>query len=452
MRPLPYRVRLVNRVILALLLFFVCFQIGKCIAPESEEQQAASAELQGNEPGNENRKDGEVSNAGKGAGSEPPLAKKAGNEAPARDEGGNAGKPDSEAPSDTAGSEVQEAEPIDSTHIKAQKDVFLAEKIDLLLRRFHPDYALYLIVDAGSNEILAWGERKDGKVQSEPDFMPRSTFPAASLIKTVTVAAALESKRYALNTQIPFIGASHTLYKRQIHPKPDYSGPTISLEEAYAKSSNPPMAIVGYTVGANALRSAAKKLGFNQNFPKGAPNRSDYSPPDTGYGLAEVASGFTQSTNISPLLAAAQVRSIVTGKALEIPHAKGLAPYAPETAIALPVEKFSENTYYGLRAAMQKTVTGGTARKNISTKYMARKSYNDLTIGGKTGSLDGDSPAGRYEWFAGFARRKDDPKKSIVIVIMQAHIEIRSQPATQVAAMLINYWARHLRDLEGAKK
>lgn len=450
MRQLPYRVRLVNRVILALLIFFVCVQIGRCLAPESEAAQGDKVEDVSDK---EAEKGGDGGNAAKAkeAGSEKPEARNSASGAPTEGDGGNSAEV--AVISDSSDSSRTEApEPIDSTHIKAQKDVFLAEKIDLLLRRFHPDYALYLIVDAPSNEILAWGERKDGKVQSEPDFMPRSTFPAASLIKTVTVAAALESKRYSLSTPIPFIGASHTLYKRQIHPKADYSGPTITLEEAYAKSSNPPMAIVGYNVGAKALRSAAKKLGFNQTFPKGAPSRSDYSPPDTGYGLAEVASGFTQATNISPLLAAAQVRSIVTGKALEIPHAKGLAPYAPESAIELPLEKFSENTYYGLRAAMQKTVTGGTARKNISTKYMARRSYDDLAIGGKTGSLDGDSPAGRYEWFAGFARRKDDPKKAIVIVIMQAHIEIRSQPATQVAAMLINYWARHLRDLEGAKK
>ncbi len=41
----------------------------------------------------------------------------------------------------------------------------------------------------------------------------------------------------------------------------------------------------------------------------------------------------------------------------------------------------------------------------------------------------------------GFAQAKDDPSKAIVVVVMQVHKEIRSQPATQVAAVVINHWA-----------
>ena len=92
---------------------------------------------------------------------------------------------------------------------------------------------------------------------------------------------------------------------------------------------------------------------------------------------------------------------------------------------------------------MIRTVTHGTARKNISTRHMARKNYEALTIGGKTGSLDGHDPYGRYEWFMGFAQSKENPGKAVVLVIMQVHDlqGVRSQPATQVAAMLFNYWA-----------
>ena len=74
---------------------------------------------------------------------------------------------------------------------------------------------------------------------------------------------------------------------------------------------------------------------------------------------------------------------------------------------------------------------------------MARKNFSALTIGGKTGSLDGHDPYGRYEWFMGFAQSKGNPSKAVVLVIMQVHDlqGVRSQPATQVAAMLFNYWA-----------
>lgn len=276
-----------------------------------------------------------------------------------------------------------EVEIVDSVHIKNQKDVFLAEKIDNMLRRFKPMHSAILVVEPNSNEIIAWGETKDYKVQNAPDYISRSTFPAASLAKTITIAAAMESNRYSLNSPIPDRGAHHTLYKNQLRVPENYTGPTIELQDAYAKSANPPLGIIGLNVGAKRLRDAAKMLGYNTNFPGGLPGRSNYAPPDSGYGLAEVSCGFIQSTTLTPLLAAAQVRSILAKKPLEIPWAKDLKGIAPKQRIALDVGKFSENTYYGLRAAMLRSVTNGTARKHISTKNMARKNFNALNIGSR---------------------------------------------------------------------
>ena len=329
----------------------------------------------------------------------------------------------------------------DTLHIKSQKNPFLAEKIDILLRRYHPDLGIILVVDTKTNEIIAWGERRDGKIQNRPDWIGRPTFPAASLAKLVTIAAAMESNRYSLNTRIPMMGRHHTLYLNQLRVPEKYKGPTMELSEAFARSANPPMAIVGKTVGAKRLLSAAAKLGYNKRFPGNAPNASSYTAPDTGYGLAEVACGFTTSTTLTPLLAAAQVRAILTKKPLQIPWARDMAPFAPQRSLALDIGKFTENTYYGLRESMLRSVAQGTAHKHMSTKNMAKKNFEALRLGGKTGSLDGKDPAGRYDWFMGFAESRANPSKSIVVIVMQMHKEIRSQPATQVAATVINYWA-----------
>ena len=329
----------------------------------------------------------------------------------------------------------------DTLHIKSQKNAYLADKIDILLRRYHPDLGIILVVDTKTNEIIAWGERRDGKVQNKPDWIGKATFPAASLAKIVTISAAMESNRYSLNTPIPMIGRHHTLYLRQLKVPEKYNGPTMELSEAFARSANPPMAIIGKSIGAKRLLAAAAKLGYNRRFPGNVPNTSNYTAPDTGYGLAEVSCGFTTSTTLTPLLAAAQVRAILTKKPLEIPWARDMVPFAPQKRVALDIGKFSENTYYGLREAMLRSVTQGTAHKHMSTKNMARKNFEALRIGGKTGSLDGNDPAGRYDWFMGFAEARNDPSKSIVVIVMQMHKEIRSQPATQVAATVINYWA-----------
>lgn len=334
-------------------------------------------------------------------------------------------------------------EVIDSTHIKNQKDVYMAEKIDNLLRRFKPENSIILMVDAKTNEIIAWGERKDNAVQSKPDYFIRNTFPAASLAKTITIAAAMDNNRYALNSQIPLIGHAHHLYKNQLRVPANYHGPTVEMQDAYAHSYNPPLALIGMDVGAKKLKDAARKLGYNMNFAGGLPGRSTFAPPDTGYALAEASCGFTDATTLSPLQAAAQVRAILMKKPLEIPWASNLKGYAPTSRIAQDVGTFKENTYYGLRQAMIRSVTHGTARKNISTKHMARKNYDALYIGGKTGSLDGKDPKGRYDWFMGFAQSKEDPSKAIILVVLQIYDNqgLRPQPTTQVAGMLINYWA-----------
>ena len=442
----PYKERMRNRCIAAGVFIILCVFIASCIFESSEK---VAATKQGAEPAASVAETDSATTAG----AEPSAAESTAIEAiqqkygtesdAATDKNEEIANVQASIAATVAPDNAPEPEIIDSVHIRMQKDVFLAEKIDNMLRRFKPMHSVVLVVEPKSNEIVAWGETKDYKVQNEPDYFIRNTFPAASLAKTITIAAAMESNRYSLNSPIPDRGAHHTLYKNQLRVPENYTGPTIELQDAYAKSANPPLAIIGMNVGAKRLRDAARNLGYNTNFPGGLPGRSSYSPPDSGYGLAEASCGFTEATTLTPLLAAAQVRSILMKKPLEIPWAENLPAYAPKNRIALDVGKFSENTYYGLREAMIRSITNGTARKHISTRNMARKNFNALNIGGKTGSLDGHDPYGRYEWFMGFAQSKEDPSKALVVVILQVHDlqGYRSQPACQVAAMIINYWA-----------
>lgn len=451
---LPYAVRMRNRAIAIFVFIGICAGIGSCIYKDKI-SGAEAAELKVEtqaEPANDYNKE-EVA-----AGNQAQEIKAAGpSESAKMFEGPTAEDIENTQMAVTA--EIAPSNPpaveiIDSVHIKSQKDVFLAEKIDNLLRRFKPENAIILIVDAKSNEIMAWGERKNNAVQNQPDYLTRNTFPAASLAKTITIAAAMESNRYALNTSIPLIGRAHHLYKNQLRVPQNYHGPTVEMQDAYAHSYNPPLALIGMNVGAGKLKAAARNLGYNMNYAAGLPGRSSFTPPDTGYGLAEASCGFTEATTLSPLQAAAQVRAILMKKPLEIPWSTtpDLDGYAPKTRLALDVNKFSENTYYGLRQAMIRSVTHGTARKNISTRHMARKNYNALNIGGKTGSLDGSDPKGRYDWFMGFAESKEDPSKAIIIVVLQIYDNqgLRPQPTTQVAGMLINYWAHQY--VTGGKK
>lgn len=326
-----------------------------------------------------------------------------------------------------------------------QPDVILGRRLLDVLRSQNAYGAFYLMVDGASGQILAWGQQSGFEPSDLPTFLPKSSFPAASLVKIVTAAAALESRRYSNDTMIPAIGSTVTLYRNQLKVSEKYKGRKVSLEKAFASSMNPSMGIIGLSLGGNLLKQAAERLGFNRRYPDGVPLRSSFNPPDTGFGVAEAASGFTTEITLSPLHAAAIVRAVLREDSPEIPWSPLVGhDYAPARPVRLPVSPLSENTYYGLKRMFEATIKSGSARtsfRNPGVLYSSNKKR--LRIGGKTGTKDGDD--GRYEWFAGYAEDRRNPEKSLVIVCLHIN-ELKGQRAShpvQAAALLINHWSRN---------
>jgi hypothetical protein len=66
-------------------------------------------------------------------------------------------------------------------------------------------------------------------------------------------------------------------------------------------------------------------------------------------------------------------------------------------------------------------------------------------LGGKTGSLDGKEPEGRYEWYTGYAHLKDDPGQGIAVAVMLINQTYVGIHAVDLAALLIRDWARAAR-------
>ena len=287
---LPYKKRLRNRIIAITLFILVCASIGSCIyiSGDSKDKSlivngvkqtsaAVADSAQASAAQDFSAGSGTADSASAPESALKPLTGDAIATTEAAPEASNS------ADIDTAAKTIPDNDPVDSVHIKAQKDVFLAEKIDNMLRRFRPMHSAILVVEPKSNEIIAWGETKGYKVQNSPDYFVKETFPAASLAKTITIAAAMESNRYSLNSPIPDRGAHHTLYKNQLRVPENYKGATIELQDAYAKSANPPLAIIGMNTGAKRLREAARNLGYNMNFPGGIPARSAYLRPEIAH-------------------------------------------------------------------------------------------------------------------------------------------------------------------------
>ena len=151
---LPYAVRIRNRIIVFSVFMGLCALMGTCIFSEKEPPKPAEEDeyakaIDSTATNDATLQAEQISETG--------IFPKADSEDLANTQATVAAAVVPENPA--------EADVIDSAHIKAQKDVFMAEKIDNLLRRFRPEHAVILMVDPQSNEIMAWGERRNNHVQ-----------------------------------------------------------------------------------------------------------------------------------------------------------------------------------------------------------------------------------------------------------------------------------------------
>lgn len=352
--------------------------------------------------------------------------------------------PEDQREPDESMKEVSSPNSMDAGWLAMQKDTLLAKRLRQLLKRYKPDGAFYLLTDPANNEILAWGQRKNGEESEAPTLLNYGGMPAASLIKILSAAAAMEYKRYGAASKIPLIGHPHKLYKDQLVIPRNYSGITVSLEDAFARSINPVFGIIGQQLGGKRMKAVADQLGFNRSLTKGNSSISHFNPPQSGYEVAEAASGFTTANTISPLHTAGIIRSILSGEGMSVPWSKKIPEaWAPDVKVSVPATSLSLNTRYGMKRLMERTVTHGTA-KNSLRKTVFSYNLDKLDIGGKTGTLDGFNPEkARYEWFAGFAEYKKDPSQAIIFVVIQYHKDKRTLNTVQITGLILNTWAKH---------
>jgi cell division protein FtsI/penicillin-binding protein 2 len=323
-------------------------------------------------------------------------------------------------------------------------DSLLNARVNLYLQRYRPETGVILVSDLKTGHVLAMGERDDSVVSAAPRLAFGGGYPAASLIKILTATTALECKARELTDSIPQLGGFHTLYKRQLKLEGQRHVPRITLEEAFSRSVNPAFGILGLSLGPTALRATAARMGFNQPMlPKSAAlSRIEF--PDTGFSLAETACGFTAKTTISPWHALRIARGAGDDGRLRpcafVHRVRNLATGAEITPDLGRGEPFvSAANLPRLQALMQATVRVGTARKGFHQNLKASH-LEKIEAGGKTGSLDGEETPGRFDWFIGYAKLKDDPDQGLAFAIMLVHREYASIHASAFAALLIRDW------------
>ena len=249
-------------------------------------------------------------------------------------------------------------------------------------------------------------------------------YPPGSTFKTVVAAAALDSGKYQLDTQIP-AGASYTLPGTQTQltnaeePGNGTDG-KISLKDAMAWSSNTAFAQLGVALGDESVSNMAKKFGFDKPIvidgtdSNGLPMQAVASRFPTNVGddrlaLASIGQGDTVETPLQNAMIAAAIAN--DGKVMK-PTLVDRVRFSdlsvmPDTKPQVMDTAFSADTANKLTEAMEAVVTDANPNLEIPGVKVAAKT-GTAQIGANNSSIDG--------WVMGFAPA-DDPKIAVAVVV-----------------------------------
>ncbi|MFP4418255.1 MAG: penicillin-binding transpeptidase domain-containing protein [Chitinispirillaceae bacterium] len=352
--------------------------------------------------------------------------------------------------------------PVDTLSYKGQKlayhftiDTSLQKTVRKLFRRYHPRHGAAVALDPETGRVLALVSynNPDDTLVGRDTYL-RSIFPAASIFKTITAAAAVERCNLSEGSLLKTVGKNHTLYNFQLENTLK-TFREVTLREAFAYSINPVFGRLGiHHVTADGLRATAAKFGFNQPIPfELAADAPHISITDSSFQIAEIASGFNQQTRISPLygaLIAASISNagnmpvpILVDSVIQVSTGKRLykAEYKPWRQAMQP------NTADRLSLIMQDVTRYGTARKSFG---YVKNSYhfNRIAYGGKTGNVDKDS-LGRIDWFVGFARHQADSSQHIATGVVTVHGPYWTVHSSFLGAEIIR---NHIRSVQIAQK
>ncbi len=270
-----------------------------------------------------------------------------------------------------------------------------------ILEKYNLPWGAIVAVEPATGRILTMASHSTKEPFGETLAL-RGTFPAASLFKIVTAAAAIEKGGVSPHDGIRFRGGNYTLNKWNYKPSVKHDRRIMSFVKALGKSCNPVFGRLGLNYFPDiTLGMYAENFGFNNEVDFSLPVEiSEFVKPQTEYQRARTAAGFGPVT-ISPLHAAMVMAAIANEgkmmKPLLVDRVLGfsggqnyLAQEAELRSIVTPA------TAKILLEMLQSTVESGTARRTFKRR---RSILRDINISAKTGTLSGKQPKGRYHWF-----------------------------------------------------
>lgn len=333
-----------------------------------------------------------------------------------------------------------------SFHIHTSLDPSLQKYLHQQLNRSTSRHIGIVVMEPSTGRILSMVGYDKADQKNNPCLDNR--YPAASIFKIVTAAAAVETHGFQADSVFDYNGSKYTLYRNQLKDRRNRHTHRINLEDSFAQSVNPVFGKIGANqLGKTVLEKYGDAFGFNRSIDFELPlTPSELHLTDEPYQWAEVASGFNRETTLSPLHGAIMVSAILNGgKMMEpalidkVEDDEGRVVYQNRPVYLNQV--IEPETSQVVNRLMQATVESGTSRKAFRGHQKDRV-LSKLIIGGKTGSINNESQDTRYDWFVGFAKEKEGSKE-LVISILVAHKKYIGIRASRYAKMAIK---RHFQD------
>jgi len=308
-------------------------------------------------------------------------------------------------------------------------DADLTRHVFRVLRKGRVKLGNVVLLEPSSGRLLAYASTDLER------FPPTRNYPAASLVKIITAAAALDRSPQTARLPCRYRGSPYRLTPSRIDPPSN--GHTVTLRRALATSNNQCFAqLAVHAVGVGPLVDAIDRFGWLSN-PAPAHAAGSVDPGDERYDVGRLGCGLA-GCRIT-LLHAAQLASVLVHGELIAPRwierivDAGGREY-PLPAQPAPRQVLSPGITAELRSMLVDTTRSGTARSAFRTRR-GQSLLGPVKVAGKTGSLSGKNPDGRYEWFIGVAPA-ESPIVAVAVVLVQGDLWWRN--ASQVAADVLH--------------
>ncbi|MBI3802332.1 MAG: penicillin-binding protein [Nitrospirae bacterium] len=314
-------------------------------------------------------------------------------------------------------------------------DAALQQAMENYFKRYGVPYGVFVAMDPNTGRVLASVEYSADNPRAE-HLALRATYPAASIFKLVTASAAIEEKKANPETEITYHGGLYRMGPRNWIDNPKRDKLKITIADALAKSCNVAFAKIALRwLDVPTLQSYAERFQFNRAIPFELPMQvSRMEIENSERGLARTAAGFGE-VGLSPLHGA-MIGSAIANDGImmspcmidQLSDANGTKLYECQPKIFSTV--ISAETAQSLREMMAMTVIKGTSRKAFRLKRRGA-TLRGITIGGKTGSLTGEDPPGKYSWFVGMAPLEDPEIVVAVMLINHSKWKIKASQAAR---------------------